>query len=238
MVSPNRTMSSVFISHNHIDKLFARRLGADLSALGVRVWIDEAEIKIGESLITKISRAIDEMEYLVVVLSPNSVSSKWVQEEMRQAMEQEISGGKLKVLPILSQDCTIPGFLRHKFYADFREQEQYESSFQKLLDTLGVNKSVASGAALFDPFADRYERVKYIYTRPRSWFCIYCGCKHNGGNKCAECKTLRPFAGASTTMVQCPSCEQFSIAAALYCEWCGVKIDHDEIFIKWLADIL
>lgn len=39
--------SSVFLSHSHRDKVFARKLANDLRISKIRVWIDEAEIKIG-----------------------------------------------------------------------------------------------------------------------------------------------------------------------------------------------
>jgi hypothetical protein len=47
-------MSSIFLSHNHADKPFVRRLAQDLQAAGARVWLDEAEMLIGDSLIKKI----------------------------------------------------------------------------------------------------------------------------------------------------------------------------------------
>jgi hypothetical protein len=77
-------MPSVFISHNHEDKHFVRRLGADLAAAGVRPWIDEAEINVGESLVDKVSRAIDEMDYFAVVLSPRSVGSAWYSKSLNK----------------------------------------------------------------------------------------------------------------------------------------------------------
>src|SRR3954451_14661755 len=107
-------MPKVFISHNHQDKNFVRRLGSDLAAFGVKVWIDEAEIKVGESLIMAISSAIDEMEYFAVVLSPRSVASAWVHQELEQALANQISLKRIKVLPILLEDCLIPALLKGK----------------------------------------------------------------------------------------------------------------------------
>ena len=40
---------SVFLSHNHNDKPFVRKLARDLENHGVHYWIDEAEMKIGDS---------------------------------------------------------------------------------------------------------------------------------------------------------------------------------------------
>jgi hypothetical protein len=62
-------MPRVFLSHNHKDKDFAHKLGADLKSNGIRVWVDEAELQIGDSLFKKIESAIAEVDYLVAILS-------------------------------------------------------------------------------------------------------------------------------------------------------------------------
>jgi hypothetical protein len=124
-------MSSIFLSHNHKDKSFVRKLSERLQAHGIRTWVDEAEMRLGDSLLTKIETAIREFKYLGVVLSPNSVSSKWVRREVNMALNEEIHGNKVKVLPLLYQKCEIPGFLQDKVYADFTED--FEEGFEVLL---------------------------------------------------------------------------------------------------------
>jgi hypothetical protein len=126
-------MSSIFLSHNHNDKPFVRRLADSLRAQGVRVWVDEAEIGVGDSLIEKIENAIDDMEYVGVVLSPESVDSQWVKREVRQALTDEIANRRVKVLPILFNNCKIPGFLRDKLYADFRPGADFDVGVQALV---------------------------------------------------------------------------------------------------------
>lgn len=135
--------TGVFISHDWRDKEFARKIAADLEVAGARIWIDEAEIAVGEMLIEKIRRGIDEMDYLAVVLSPNSIRSEWVKREIDVAMNQEIEGRRVKVLPLLFRQCELPGFLKGKYYADFTSPEKYEKSFQRLLFSIGL--AVASG---------------------------------------------------------------------------------------------
>jgi hypothetical protein len=112
-------MLSIFLSHNHSDKPFARRLAERLKAHGVKVWLDEAEMRVGDSLLSKIESAIRECTYLGVILSPRSVSSPWVQREVNIALTEEIHGRRIKVLPFLQEKCSIPGFLVDKVYADF-----------------------------------------------------------------------------------------------------------------------
>lgn len=144
--------NSVFISHNWGDKGFARRLADDLMIRGVKVWIDEGEIKLGDSLIEKIRKGIDEMDYLAVVISPESVESEWVKKEVDIAMNQEIEGKQVKVLPLLYRQCELPGFLKGKLYADFTSEENYQEGLMLLLQRLGL---VPSGGELFIYRKDR-----------------------------------------------------------------------------------
>ncbi|MNB56926.1 TIR domain protein [compost metagenome] len=138
---------SVFLSHNHNDKPFVRRLAKDLDAHGIRVWLDEAEMKVGDSLITKIRDGIDNVNFFAVILSPNSVCAPWVVNELDVAMNYQVGGKPIKVLPIMYKSCELPGFLVGKFYADFRNDGDYEQSFELLIKSMGLvfNKAIFSG---------------------------------------------------------------------------------------------
>lgn len=130
-------MPSVFLSHSWADKDFVRRLAADLEAESVRVWLDEAEIKVGDSLIEKIRAGIDQMDFLIAVLSPDSVASPWVARELDIAMNQEIEGRRVKVLPLLLRTCEMPGFLMGKKYANF-QGHRYGEPLSEVLEAIGI----------------------------------------------------------------------------------------------------
>ena len=199
---------SIFMSHSHVDKPFARRLSADLGALGAHVWLDEAELKVGDSLFEKIEGALDQVDHLAVIMSPHSVGSRWVRDELRQALHSCISGRDIVILPILLEDCEIPGFLREKLYSDFRVETAYEGALQRLAESLGLSMENPCGAKVRDPFADRFGRVETYYARPRVWHCIYCGwrCDLDYDNYlCHQCKAVRPFFAPGVTMVKCKS---------------------------------
>ena len=133
-------MPSVFLSHSSKDKSFVRKLAERLRSCGVRVWLDEAEIRIGDSLIARIGEAIDECDFCAVVLSPSSVESEWVQRELRLALNKEFASRKVVVLPLLLEHTAIPLFLRDKKYADFTALGQFEEAFRLLLERLGVQQ--------------------------------------------------------------------------------------------------
>jgi len=129
----------IFMSHTSADKPFVRQLRKDLMEHGVpRVWVDEAEIEIGDSLIGKISEGMMETRYIGVVLSSRSIDAPWVKKELDVAINREIAGGEVVVLPLLYEKCTLPPFLEGKLYADFTSTEQYETALAKLLRKLRI----------------------------------------------------------------------------------------------------
>ena len=157
---------SIFLSHTHADKPFVRKLAADLEAHGIQYWLDEAEIQVGQSLIEKIREGLDSVDFVAAILSPNSITSPWVQRELDVAMNQEILGGQIKVLPILYRSCELPGFLLGKFYADFTEEESYASALKRLVEGMGLvfNKSVLD-KSLRGPRSEKpwIKRLSLIY---------------------------------------------------------------------------
>ncbi len=130
--------TSIFLSHNSGDKLFVRQLARRLTEAGVLVWLDEAELSIGDSLIEKIGAAIEEMEYVAAIISPRSVRSRWVQKELSLAMSKEIRGKKVVVLPMLIEPCDLPDFLQDKLYADFTDPARFEEELAKVLRAVGI----------------------------------------------------------------------------------------------------
>jgi hypothetical protein len=138
---------SIFLSHAHEDKPFVRRLAGDLSSAGVRVWVDEAEIGVGDSLLDKITFAISEMDYLGVVISASSEHSEWVTREVEVAMSDEIAGKRVKVIPLVLRGGALPPVLAGKVFGDFTSEPAYPGSLQRLLARLGIESTSPSTAA-------------------------------------------------------------------------------------------
>ena len=136
---PGITMKRVFLSHNSADKPFTRRLAHRLEKVGIGVWLDEAELKIGDSLLSKLSEAISQVEFVAAVISKNSVKSKWVEKELQLAMMKEVESRTVVVLPIVIDDVEMPSYLADKVYADFRNPHAFETSYSQLLRTLGAS---------------------------------------------------------------------------------------------------
>lgn len=152
-------MPRVFLSHSHQDKAFVRTIATDLKEHGVGVWLDEAEIHVGDSLIQKIGKAVCDVEYVAACLSPVSVKSNWVTRELEIAIAQEIQGKRVAVLPILLpgfEDSMMPPFLVGRCYADLRDPERYLCEFGKLLARVKPCAGQGSGAIAMDANAAKW----------------------------------------------------------------------------------
>lgn len=107
-------MSKIFLSHTSSDKPFVRKLAADLRNNGHTVWIDEAEINIGDTLIGKIREGLDSVDYVAAVLSNASIQSELVKKELEIASNKEIKQKKIIILPLIIENVEMPGFLEGK----------------------------------------------------------------------------------------------------------------------------
>jgi hypothetical protein len=123
---------SVFLSHNSKDKSFARKLKNSLQQAGLRVWLDEIELRVGDDL-SAIESAIREADCVVVVMSAVAARSSWVEKEVRFARK-----GEIKILPVLLEDIPIPGEweLAEKAIADFRDPAEYWRSLHRLISAI------------------------------------------------------------------------------------------------------
>ncbi len=133
-------MSQVFISYSRRDLPFVERLVKDLQAAGLKVWYDLSGLEVGARWGKEIQSAIQNSQYAIVVLSPHSVESEWVEREFLLA-----NNLKLKIIPLLYESCNLPLWVLNLHYIDM-QGKNYESRFGELLKALGVKSKEAASA--------------------------------------------------------------------------------------------
>ncbi len=124
----------VFISHSPKDMRFVRRLAGDLQAADLGLWMDERELDAGDSIVQRITDGLKDTDYLIPLLSKNSIQSHWVQAELNSALMDQLAEGGVIVLPALRNKCEIPPLLRDCVCADFRSS--YDHGLSALLFVL------------------------------------------------------------------------------------------------------
>ena len=102
-----------FLSYSRADEEFAVRLANDLQTLGVAMWVDRFNIRPSEHWDRAIERAIRACQKMVVILSPRSVASENVADEISLA----IDAGK-PVIPVMIEPCDLPLRLTRRHLID------------------------------------------------------------------------------------------------------------------------
>jgi len=127
----------VFISHAFEDKQrFVIPFATALRAHGIDAWVDAWEIRPGDSLVQKIfDDGIDKAEAAIVVLSPTSITKPWVREELDAAFIRRVEG-KLRLIPLVIEDCAIPDPLRHLLYVKIANLHSFGGEVEKLVRDL------------------------------------------------------------------------------------------------------
>lgn len=89
-----------FISHSTEDKdEIVRDIANALIEVGFKVWYDEFELKIGDSLRMKIDQGLSKSRYGIVIVSPSFVKKNWTEYELNGMVAREMNGHKV-ILPI------------------------------------------------------------------------------------------------------------------------------------------
>ena len=125
-------MTQVFISYSRKDLAFVEQLAADLKAAGLDVWYDLSGLEGGARWRIEIEKAVRASQYVLVVLSPDSVASEWVEREYLFA-----NNLKKEIVPLFYKPCDLPLYYLNMHYLDV-QGENYERNYNEILRALDV----------------------------------------------------------------------------------------------------
>lgn len=152
----------VFVSYSRKDEAFVLKLATNLKNQGVPVWLDQWDIPTGANWDRTIEKALDESNYLLLILSPTSVNSDEVQCEWREALDD-----KKTVVPILYQPCEIPYRLNTIQYIDFTSRSpDDEEAIGQILNALAKARPTL-GKIVKEPeeTPDRHKQTRNTYIK-------------------------------------------------------------------------
>jgi len=140
-----------FVSYASEDRdTFVTGFATKLLENGVEAWYDRWEIEPGDSLVDEIFPAIGEADAVIIILSRNSVKKlkqqSWIRAEHTVSIAKRVVG-KLKVIPVVIDDCEIPDSLEGITYVKIRDVEDYSGELTRILMALyGVTERPSVGA--------------------------------------------------------------------------------------------
>jgi WD40 repeat protein len=132
-------MTRIFISYSRRDKAVADYIGAELRNRGADVFIDYQKLIGGENFIGRLGREIETCDFFILLLSPRSVASKWVQAEAAWALRCD-----KPIIPVLLEPASMTDFffLTNAEQVDFTRWSvdgQVGEAVCKLAEALGLS---------------------------------------------------------------------------------------------------
>lgn len=93
----------IFISHATADDAFVQALRQALERHQLTVWVDSRNLRGGNKLQPEINAAIRTARQVLVVISPETVNSSWVRQEIKLALKvaRKRSAAGYRVIPLL-----------------------------------------------------------------------------------------------------------------------------------------
>jgi len=157
LASEKRTKyHSCFMSYSNKDQEFADRLYTDLQNEGIRCWFASEGLKGGKRFNDQLAGDISEYEKHVIILSENSINSRWVGKEVPEARQREKKEGR-QILSLVSlmdneevkklrlfdvdSDAESPEYDKKLLFLDFKNRENpeaYAREFGKLVQSLKI----------------------------------------------------------------------------------------------------
>jgi uncharacterized protein YjbI with pentapeptide repeats len=141
-------ISPLFISYSHADTDFVNYIDHAFTDKGVRFWRDIHDMKAGR-IETQIDLAIRQNPTVLLILSKNSLSSDWVEHEVRRARKLEKELGRDALCPIALDDAwkssswperVIEQIMEYNIldFSGWEDKLTFEGKFAKLLSGLDL----------------------------------------------------------------------------------------------------
>jgi hypothetical protein len=117
----------IFISYSRNDIEFVDKLAKDLISVGMDPWWDVSRLMGGDTWTRSIQSALDKSHYCIVVITPDSIRSPWVEREYTYAFNIGLT-----VVPIYLKSVEkLPFSFSTIHYIDFRDNN-YSAAIRKL----------------------------------------------------------------------------------------------------------
>lgn len=127
----------VFISYAECDESVAKKIAAGLEKEGLKVWLD-SRILPGQNWAELVSKALKESSAMVVLLTPASIRSSFVQREIDYALGDQTFRHRL-IPVIVSEELPekdIPWILQSLKTINLPKRGNFDKEIKKIADAL------------------------------------------------------------------------------------------------------
>ena len=154
-------MPHVFVSHSKSDKRTTKGVCDALAAEGISTWVSFRDIPSGSNWDKSIETALHDAIAIIVIVSPASVCSRYVRDEVEEAIRQHKT-----VIPVIIQPADIPLRWRTLQHVKWNSARTKASTLQIASGLLHATASQLR-EALDDP--SRFDDVRELILKHTEW---------------------------------------------------------------------
>ena len=145
-----KPLSRIFLKCSRHDQTVAKRIVDRLDKRSIKIWLDTYESSLGDSVIQSIKQSISANDYVIFLLSWNSVNSSWMRHALANTPLSDLSKRNITLLPVRIDDCRVPPSL---------------SNYQ----SLDLHGDFEKGLTLLAKAIDAVQDVKFERLTPQSF---------------------------------------------------------------------
>jgi small GTP-binding protein len=135
----------VFLSYSAKDKAVVHPIAERLKADGLRVWLDDWEIRAGDSIPSKIEEGLEHSRVLVLCMSANAFGSDWAQLEAGTFRFRDPLNKERRLIPLRLDDAPIKDSLAQFLFINWLSEAR-EQTYAKLLEACQGARAAESSA--------------------------------------------------------------------------------------------
>lgn len=162
-----------FVSYSSANWDFVRKLVEKLKSAGV--WVDKWNIDVGEPLPTKIETGISGSSEFILVLSKESLASKWTKYESHMAVIRSLEDANFRIIVIRIDDSSVPLRFRPFLYIDGSKNP--DLAIDQLNQAITDRREGQAGIVFRRQFVNRSEEIGQLELAvgdpERSLICLF-----------------------------------------------------------------
>ncbi|SMC99651.1 AAA domain-containing protein [Desulfocicer vacuolatum DSM 3385] len=144
----------IFLSYSKQDDIFASKFRKILNDLfGKEIWLRDFDLNAGDLVIDCIGEAIAEAKWFIILLSFNSVQSKWLKMEADLATFRALNDQNFEIIVLKLDEAPIPPHLKIPFskltLIDFSSCQDDEAELLDLADYIDRTETTQKNTLIY-----------------------------------------------------------------------------------------
>lgn len=135
---PDHEQFDAYLSHPHSARDFALRLKEALQGRGLRIWMADEQVRLGDSIPERLAEGLANSRTVVAVITADTEKSTWARREIEAAIERHASTGRGRVILVVAEPVELPSDLARYRYLDMsrRRPDEFDAAVEQLVEVI------------------------------------------------------------------------------------------------------